>query len=96
METIAIVVALVLVYFFFIAPRMGNSSFWKLVEKNPYESWLFFDEHPDWFVGSPPQISGYCGPYKVLNPFNQTRVNVYCTNLSIADKSQKEFIEKYK
>jgi hypothetical protein len=95
MEIFLIILVVLLIYFFFIAPKIGNIGFWKLAAKHPEESWKFFNEHPDWFIGSPPK-SGSCGPYKALNPYTQTFVNVYCTNLEIAEKSQREFIDRYK
>jgi hypothetical protein len=95
MEIFVIVAIAFLIYFFFIAPKIGNINFWKFAAKNPEESWKFFNEHPDWFIGSPPNSPNYCGPYKALNPYTQTFVNIYCTSLEIAQKTQNEFIKKF-
>ena len=96
MEILVFIAVAFLIYFFFIAPKFGNINFWKLVAKKPIEGWKFFNEHPDWFIGQPPEDTNYCGPYKALNPLTQTFVNVYCKNLDAAEKSQKEFIDTHK
>ena len=96
MEIFGVLVVGAIIFFVFILPRFGNADFWKLAAKHPDESWEFFNNHPDWFVGSPPTISDYCGPYKALNPHTQTFVNVYCRNLYVAEQSQKEFISKHR
>ena len=96
MEFLAILVIGAIVFFVFIAPKFGNIEFWKIASKYPEESWAFFNNHPDWFIESPPPFDGYCGPYKALNPRSQTYVNVYCRNLDIAEQSQKEFMSKFR
>ena len=95
MEILAILGAAALLFFVFVLPKLGNVNFWKIAAKYPEESWAFFSNHPDWFIGSPPPSGDYCGPYKALNPQTQTFVNVYCTNLEVAEQSQKEFMKKY-
>lgn len=88
-------IGVLIVFWFLIAHNLGKPSFWKMTRKYPKEAWEFFNLHPEWHIGTKPVGLRVTGPFRVLNPYTNEMVKVYCNSNEI-EQSEEKFMQLLK
>ena len=81
---------LAVVIWFLVNHFSEDPNFWQLTRQHPHEAWSFFNSKPEWHVGYKVQEMEVTGPFKVVNPYTNELVVVYCYSDQIV-ASQAEF-----
>ncbi len=93
-----IIVAVLFVVIYFIFAKKGNSKFWKCVQANPMDAYMFFTSNNCWFVIHPNErkskpYGDWTGPFFVQIPGVGT-IKVYGKTGEF-EKKQEEFIRHF-
>mgnify|MGYP006284089141 CR=1 FL=1 len=98
MKTVLIVIIMVLPIVYFII-KSGNSKFWRLVKKHPYEAYEFFKNNDCWYVIHPndnsqkPVEGKWAGPFFTFIP-NIGRLKIYGEKGEY-EELQEQFIKQF-
>jgi hypothetical protein len=75
----------------------GRLSFWKLVQRHPFDGLAFFAEHDAWVItrqGEARPTGEYAGPFLFVEPSAGERLYLYAQQ-SRLEESQREFMESH-
>ncbi|MDO9024721.1 hypothetical protein [Zwartia sp.] len=90
-----ITIGVMIVAWFLISHHLGKPNFWKLTRQHPQEAWRFFNSQPEWHIDTKPQGLKVTGPFRVVNPYTNEFVKVYC-NADEIEQSEEKFMRLFK
>jgi hypothetical protein len=88
-------IGVAIIAWFVIAHNLGSPDFWKMTRQHPKEAWEFFNTQSEWHIGAKPQSVKVTGPFRVVNPYTNELVTIYC-NADEIEQSEKKFMQLFK